>query len=160
MFDHQPTTDSSLSTPLAPIKSEAEVFESLKSLVGSWEGKTDNGRVLKVTYTLHAKDSVLMEAWVLGPTSDALTLYHMDADVLMATHYCPLCNQPRLLLSSAQPPETFVFEFCSATNLPNLSMAHQHRFEVSLLGPSSFWRSETYVTGDTTESEGVTYYRI
>lgn len=154
MSEQQPTTQSS------QIKSGEEVFEALKSLVGSWEGKTDNGRVIKVTYTLHANASVLMEAWALGPKSDALTLYHMDLGALMATHYCPLCNQPRLLLSRVKSPGSFAFEFCSATNLANLGIAHQQSFEVSLLDSGSFWRSETYVDGGISESEGVTYHRI
>ena len=154
MSEQQPITQPS------QVKSEAEVFEALKSLVGCWEGVTDKGRVIKVTYTLHANDSVLMEAWTLGPRSNALTLYHMDSASLMATHYFPLRNQPRLLLSRVKSPETFAFEFCSATNLPNLNVAHQQSFEVNLLGPESFWRSETYIEGGTSESEGVTYHRV
>lgn len=144
----------------SPGKSEADIFEALKSLVGSWEGKSDKGRVIGVKYTLHANNSVLMEAWALGPTSDALTLYHMDAAALMATHYCPLCNQPKLLLSAVRPPAIFAFEFSSATNLPSFSDAHQQSFEVSLLGPDSFWRSETYLNAGVPEVEGITYRRI
>ena len=142
------------------VKSEAEVFEALKSLVGSWHGKTDKGRVIKFTYTLHAKGSVLMEAWTLGSTSDALTLYHMDSSSLMATHYCPLCNQPKLLLSQVKSPRTFAFEFSFATNLPNPEAVHQQSFEVRLLGSDSFWRGEVYVEAGVYEAEGVTYHRI
>ena len=141
------------------VESDTEVFEALKSLVGSWEGTTAEGHLIKVTYTLRANDSVLLEEWTLGPKSNALTLYHMDLATLMATHYCPLCNQPRLLLSPVKNAGIFEFEFSSATNLPSLSVAHQHSFKVSLLGPGSFWRSETYVESGTSETEGVTYYR-
>jgi hypothetical protein len=146
--------------PASEVTPDAEVFQALKTLVGYWEGTTEKGRVIKVSYSLHANESVLLEAWTLGPGSDALTLYHMDLAALMATHYCPLCNQPRLLLSRVEHTKTFVFEFYSATNFPNLSAAHQHSFELSLLSPGSFWRSETYVEGGAAESEGVTYYRV
>lgn len=146
--------------PSSAVRVDAEVFQVLKSLVGSWEGTTAEGRQLKVAYTLHARDSVLMEAWTLGATTDALTLYHMDMGTLMATHYCPQCNQPRLLLSEVTLPDTFAFAFASATNLPSLDAAHQHRFELRLLNPNSFWRSETYVERGVPESEGVTYHRV
>ncbi len=142
------------------IGTDTEVFEVLKSLVGSWEGATDEGRLIKVTYTLHAKDSVLVEAWTLGPERDALTLYHMDEGTLMATHYCPLHNQPRLLLSEVLPPSTFTFTFCSATNLPSLDAAHQHSFELRLESSNSFWRSETYIEAAVPASEGVMYHRV
>lgn len=146
---------------VSAVKTHAEIFDLLKSLVGSWEGKTNQGRILKVTYSLHARDSVLMETWALGPKSDALTMYHMDLGTLMASHYCPLCNQPRLLLSGIKPSGTFVFDFYSATNLADLSVAHQHAFEISIPGTVSFWRNETYIEGGVAESdEGVTYYRI
>jgi hypothetical protein len=142
------------------IKTDERVFDNLKSLVGSWEGTSAAGRPIKVAYTLHAKDSVLMEAWTLGPTSDALTLYHMNDATLMATHYCPLCNQPRLVLSEVRSISDFVFAFSSATNLSSLDVAHQHSFELRLLGNASFWRSETYIESNVQESEGVTYHRV
>lgn len=141
-------------------KTDAEVFELLKSLVGLWEGTTDEGRNFKVTYKLHVNDSVLVEAWTLGAKRDALTLYHMDEVNLMATHYCPLRNQPRLLLSGVMPPSAFTFTFCSATNLPSLDAAHQHSFELRLVNSDSFWRSETYIEAGIPTSEGVMYHRV
>lgn len=141
-------------------RTDADIFEILKSLVGSWEGETDEGWLIKVTYTLRANDSVLVEAWTLGPKRDALTLYHMDEVNLMATHYCPLRNQPRLLLSEVKPPSTFIFTFCSATNLPSLDAAHQHSFELRLVNSDSFWRSETYMEAVVPTSEGVMYRRV
>lgn len=139
--------------------SAPQVFDTFKSLVGSWAGTSDAGRVVRVTYSLHAKGSVLMEAWHLGPTSDALTLYRIDLDDLVATHYCPLGNQPRLILADPAATGEYVFEFHSAENVPDLGAAHQHAFALRLLGPDSFWRSETYTEGADSHTEAITYYR-
>jgi hypothetical protein len=133
-------------------------FEELKSLTGQWRGTSEAGRTLIATYTLHAKASVLMEHWQLGETTDALTLYHMDGEVLMATHYCPLCNQPRLNLVYRNDEE-MGFEFVSATNLPDASHGHQHSFQFRLTDDDTFWRSETYV-GEGAFREGVVYRRV
>jgi hypothetical protein len=135
-----------------------QTFCDLKKLVGKWEGISPAGRTLTVSYTLHAKDSVLMEHWQLSETTDALTLYHMDADLLMATHYCPLCNQPRLNLIAWADAE-IGFEVVSATNLADASHEHQHSFQIRLVGEDTFWRSETYVGGGGFTEE-VTYSRI
>ncbi len=135
-----------------------QTFCDLKQLVGNWQGVSPAGRTLTVSYTLHAKDSVLMEHWKLSETIDALTLYHMDADLLMATHYCPLCNQPRLNLIARTHVE-IGFEFVSATNLADVSHGHQHSFQIRLIGEETFWRSETYV-GEGAFSEGLIYRRV
>jgi hypothetical protein len=134
-------------------------FAQLKGLVGEWEGKTEAGRVDKVSYRLVANNTVLVETWTLGSQREALTLYHMDGGDLIATHYCPLGNQPRLRLTEARPPSSFIFEFVSATNLAKAESAHQHRFEIELLQPTSFARSETYLENGTAKTERVVYAR-
>jgi hypothetical protein len=96
-------------------------------------------------------------AFPVSETTDAMTLYHMDGDVLMATHYCPLCNQPRLNLVHKELGE-IGFEFVSATNLPDLESAHQHSFQIHIIDHDSFWRSETYV-GSNGFTEGIIYSR-
>ena len=134
-------------------------FAQLQTLVGEWEGKTDAGRVLKVSYRLVANNTVLVETWTLGPQREALTLYHMDNESLIATHYCPLGNQPRLRLKEAGSASSFTFEFVSATNLPKPGMAHQHQFEIEILQANSFARSETYMENGVAGSERVVYSR-
>jgi hypothetical protein len=134
-------------------------FAKLASLAGQWGGITPTGKELTVTYTRHAMASVLMEHWQLNATTDALTLYHMDGDVLMATHYCPYCNQPRLNLAYNHEGE-FGFEFVSATNLASLEDTHQHSFQIRLIDDQTFWRCETYVGGAGGFQEAVTYARI
>jgi hypothetical protein len=135
------------------------VFAKLQTLVGEWEGKTEAGRVLKVSYRLTANNSVLVETWTLGPKRESLTLYHLDNENLIATHYCALGNQPRLQLKEGGSASVFTFEFVSATNLPKPELAHQHRFEMELLQPNSFARSETYMENGAAETERVVYSR-
>jgi hypothetical protein len=135
-------------------------FAQLQTLAGEWEGKTEKGRALKVSYRLTANNTVLIETWTLGPTRESLTLYHMDNESLIATHYCPVGNQPRLRFKEGGSASLFVFEFVSATNLPKPEAAHQHRFEMELLQPNSFARSETYLENGKGEPERIVYSRI
>jgi hypothetical protein len=126
-------------------------------LVGRWSGVAEDGQVLGVNFSLHAHNSVLMEHWQLR-TTDALTLYHMDGDCLMATHYCPLCNQPRLNLVEVQASH-FRFAFVSATNLSRIEADHQHSFEIKLIDRTHFWRSESYVEDGLIRAYPVNYAR-
>lgn len=132
-------------------------FESLTLLVGQWSGIAPGGHRLRVEYSLHANNSVLMEHWHLR-TADALTLYHMDGDQLMATHYCPLCNQPRLNLIE-QNGSQLHFACVSATNLQNASDEHQHTFEIKLIDEQHFWRSESYIASGKIMTEAINYLR-
>jgi len=134
-------------------------FAQLQTLVGEWEGKTEAGRSLKVSYRLTANNTVLVETWTLGPQRESLTLYHMDNESLIATHYCPVGNQPRLRFKEGGSASLFVFEFVSATNLPKPEVAHQYRFEVELLDARSFARSETYLENGKGDPERVVYAR-
>ncbi len=136
------------------------VFVQLQTLVGDWEGKTEAGRVLKISYRLTANNTVLVETWTLGPQRESLTLYHMDNESLLATHYCPIGNQPRLRLKEGGSASSFVFEFVSATNLAKPETAHQHRFELEILQPNSVARSETYLENGVPGTERVVYSRL
>ncbi len=140
-------------------ESSGEVFNHLRTLVGEWAGTTDDGRELGVAYTLSANDTVLVETWALRPGLDALTLYHMDVEVLIATHYCPLGNQPRLRLKSSKDG-IYYFEFMSATNLRSRDEEHNRSFEFEILGPNQFLRTETYVKAGKFEIQRGSYSRV
>jgi hypothetical protein len=135
----------------------ADHFKALCSLVGQWVGQADDERTLRVRYSLHANDSVLMEHWQLRQF-DALTLYHLDGETLMATHYCPLCNQPRLNLVQTKDSQ-FSFAFVGATNLKTTDDEHQHGFEIKLIDATRFWRSESYISADLLTTEAISYTR-
>ena len=137
----------------------SSVFEHLKTLAGTWSGKTESGRPLGVTYRLIANGSALIELWTLAPDAAALTIYHMDNRRLVATHYCPIGNQPRLHLREPNGPSSYIFDFESATNLSKPGDAHQTSFEVRLIDANSFWRSETYAEGTVTNTEAALYTR-
>lgn len=140
--------------------SPGDVFGRLKSLVGEWQGTTDSGRVLGVSYRLTANGTVLVETWALGAGHESMTLYHVDDGGLLATHYCPLGNQPRLRLVTPIASDTWVFAFVSATNLQDPDAAHQHSFDIRMLDTDTLVRSETYVENGEGEPASVTYARL
>lgn len=136
-----------------------EVFTELQNLVGGWSGKTSTGQVLKVSYRLIANDTALIETWILVSGQEALTIYHMDGSQLIASHYCPKGNQPRLRLQPGDKDCTYLFEFFEGTNLKTIDVAHQHRFELRLLDRNHFVRSETYCENERDETETISYVR-
>jgi hypothetical protein len=128
----------------------AAAFQRLTTLVGAWKGTRPDGHEHRVDYRLSAGGSVLVETWTLGAGRESLTLYHLDGTRLLATHYCPQGNQPRLQLTAVKDDGTLSFEFLDGTNLGVKDKSHQHAFWLRLDGEHGFTRSETYVENDST----------
>ena len=135
----------------------AAAFDRLKALVGEWRGHRPDGRAVGVDYRISACGSVLVETWDLGPGLEALTVYHMDGDDLMVTHFCPQGNQPRLKLSRGAG-NRFDFAFHDATGIEP-GQAVQRRFWIELGADGSFTRGETY-EGEELETETIAYDRL
>jgi len=136
-----------------------QAFQTLKSFVGDWQGRTEAGRTFLVSYRLIANETVLVESWT-SPTRTSMTVYHMDGDALIATHYCPQGNQPRLQYRPESSNERLHFTFRDATNLQDANAAHQHEFWIRWHADGTFARNETYVENSEAGSETATYTRI
>jgi len=114
--------------PKAPKSSPA--FEKLKTLTGEWEAKTEDGQTVKTSYKLVSNGSAVMETLDMGKKGEGtmVTVYHLDGDQLMMTHYCSANNQPRM---KAQPASgeinSLAFSYLDATNLAPPDSGHMHR---------------------------------
>src|SRR5437667_12378406 len=75
-------------------KSE-EAFDRLASLQGEWQGIAD-GVNTTLIYTLTANGSTLMEQCRPEKGHEMITMFTIDGDHLIATHYCSAKNQPQM----------------------------------------------------------------
>ena len=99
-------------------------FEKMKSLVGQWRGKTQDGGEIAITYRLVAAGSVVEEHLSVA---DMITMYHVDGNDLMLTHYCAAGNQPRMRAGAfKEGDKTLAFSFVGATNMPDKNAKHMH----------------------------------
>ena len=87
----------------------AEAFDRLTSLQGEWTGQID-GVNTTLIYTLTANGSALMEQCRPEKGPEMITMFTVDGDHLIATHYCSARNQPQMATSpitDAQKPLEF-----------------------------------------------------
>ena len=84
--------------PEAVVYNAASAFAFLKTLSGNWErsgGAHDHGGDShKVIFRNSAADSLVMETMFPGEAMEMISMYHMDGDTLLLTHYCALQNAP------------------------------------------------------------------
>ena len=148
----------------APSADGRELFERLGKLAGTWSGTTSNGKTQHVNFRSTAAGSVLVETWTLGGGRESMTLYALDGERLLVTHYCPQGNQPRLQYTGMDDAGRAQFRFVDGTNLHVPGRSHQQAFWLHFDGERQFSRAETYVENDTSataaeEGEAVRYSR-
>jgi hypothetical protein len=89
-------------------KSE-QAFDRLTSLKGEWKGEPDGVKTTLI-YRVTADGSVLMEECRPESGPEMITMFTVDGDHLIATHYCAAKNQPQMVTSDitdAQKPLAF-----------------------------------------------------
>ena len=118
-------------------------FEQLQSLSGSWEGKGSNGQPVQVAYRLTANGSALMSE--IQTKEDMITMFHLDGERLLMTHYCGAGNQPRMLATASPDGKTITFDFLDATNLASPEAGHMHHVVISMLDANHHTEEWNYV---------------
>jgi hypothetical protein len=103
-----------------------KTFDVLKGLEGTWEGKNSQGQAIKVSFRMTAGGSALLnEIHGKGP-ENMITMFHMDGDRVLMTHYCGAGNQPRMKATLAPDGKSVAFDFMDATNLASPDAGHMH----------------------------------
>lgn len=92
-------------------------LDHLKALEGDWNGKFADGNEIKVTYTTISGGNAVMETFRLPDGTDMRSIYHMNGEKLMMTHYCESGNQPRLESASPADGNDVTLNFLDITNL-------------------------------------------
>jgi hypothetical protein len=108
-------------------------FERMKTLVGTWRGKTDIGQGLidlTVQYRLLAAGSVLEERCFAGTPNEMITMYYEKDGKLAMTHYCMFGNRPGMLLKSSDD-KTLKFDFDATCGINVAKESHMHALTIS-----------------------------
>ena len=114
-------------------------FDSIKSLAGNWEGKSSMGDPVEVSFRSTAAGSAIMSeirSQMNGKSEDMVTMFHMDGDRLLLTHYCEAGNQPRMQASTSADGKTITFNFVDATNLASPDAPHMRSVVFTFLDPT------------------------
>jgi hypothetical protein len=120
-----------------------DAFARLSRLAGVWRPADKPDSPLRIRFYLTAGGTVLVESWEARGKPHSLTLYHRDDAALLATHYCPQGNQPRLALAG-RDRDGLHFTFRDATDLDRATESHQHDLWFDLTDPERPVRGETY----------------
>jgi len=111
-------------TGAKPRPGSHSAWDAMTSLVGEWEGRDEQGHAKRAQYRLVSNGTVLMETLDSSEDTEMVTLYSLDGDRLVMTHYCSIGNQPRMSAKTGADPARIEFEFQDATNLSSPATGH------------------------------------
>lgn len=121
------TTKGSMSDSAAT-KAKSQ-FDVMTSLAGEWSGTAMHGdqpMPIVVTYHVTANGSAVEETLFKGTDHEMVSMYYVDGDRLVLTHYCVMGNQPHLAATPTSDPHTIAFGFVSASNMQSKNDVHMH----------------------------------
>jgi hypothetical protein len=115
-------------TTIALAQSDAQKsFDQLKTLSGTWTGQVTtvpplsdmgNGSLVQVSMRVTSRGNALVhEMKAAGTTDDPtkydhpVTMFYVDSDRLLLTHYCDAGNRPRMAARSSSDGKTLEFDF-------------------------------------------------
>ena len=114
-------------TPTASSTPAQKSFDQLKTLRGTWQGHVttlpvqagmgDNGSV-QITLRVTSRGNAMVHEMKDPGTPDdpakydhPVTMFYLDSDRLLLTHYCDAGNRPRMVAKSSPDGKTIEFSF-------------------------------------------------
>src|SRR5690606_28581163 len=88
----------------------------------------------------------LVETWIMSPTRQSMTIYTLDGDRLIVTHYCPQGNAPRLAFTKTDDSGAHHFQFIDGANIQNPDGSHEHALWIRKEIDGTLTRNETYIS--------------
>jgi hypothetical protein len=134
----------------------------LKPLLGSWKGTDPQGKPLTLSYKMVSEDKTLMESLGMGGKEESMiTMYHLDNDGVMATHYCSMGNQPRMRLDRKKSSDrTFTFVYQDATNLKSKKDPHINGLTITIKDKDHIFQEWSMIEKGKETRETFTFERV
>jgi hypothetical protein len=111
-------------------------LEALKALAGDWVQVGPDGKpteTVATSFKVTAAGSVVHETLFPGTPHEMVTVYHMDGDELVLTHYCAMGNQPRMKAAKGSDGKKASFVCTGVSNLKNEQLPHMHSAELTFV---------------------------
>lgn len=139
----------------------AIAFERLKSLAGRWEADTKIGTAV-TTYEVVSGGKAVLEHISFVGKHDMITVYYVDHNRLLLTHYCDSGTQPRMSASGINARTNSIdFHFVDITNLPAADAMHMHDVVINFNGPNEIAEHWTmFENGKSGRTETFDYHRV
>lgn len=141
--------------PEAIVYDAASAMAFLTSTAGSWSsggsaqhdhGATRPGSIVSVK--TKAAGSAVVHTYAAGTPGEMESVFHMDGDKLLLTHYCALQNAPVLRFEKSSKPGEMKFVFDGGTNFNAKVDAHLHESTFQVIDKDTVEQRSTVFAND------------
>src|SRR5436853_4221467 len=142
----------SLSTVAFAQSDAQKSFDKLKTLAGSWEGHVATlpqepaieGKLMQVSFRVTSMGHTLMhEMTGAGRPDDPITMFYVDGDRLLLTHYCDAGNRPRMVGKISPDGKTVEFDFLDVSGSTQRGMMNHMLF--TMIDANHHSEAATYI---------------
>ena len=133
----------SLSTVAFAQSDAQKSFDKLKTLAGSWVGTYEGKPMqasLRVTSTGNA---ILHEMKGSEGPDNPITMFYVDGDRLLLTHYCDAGNRPRMVGKITPDGKTVEFDFLDVAG--STQAGHMHHAVFTMIDANHHVEDWTYM---------------
>jgi hypothetical protein len=146
-----------------PGRKSSPEFERMKTLVGTWTGRTDMGQgpvEMTTHFRLIAAGSVVEERVFAGTPQEMVTMYYDQGGKLALTHYCMIGNRPTMLLKSSDA-KTIEFDFDPTCGINPRKESHMHALKITFNDAGTITTSyRAFLDGQEAPAHPVTLKRV
>ena len=130
-------------------------FDKMKTLAGAWEGHVTTlpqqaemeGKLMQVSLRVTSMGHTLMhEMTGSGRPDDPITMFVVDGDRLLLTHYCDADNRPRMVGKMSPDGKTVEFDFLDVAG--STEYGHMHHAVFTFLDANHHIEDWTFMVGD------------
>lgn len=139
--------------PDKPAPTEAQKsFEKLKTLAGTWVGQLTTtpavpmvqGKFVQFSLRVTSRGNALVhELSVSGIPDHPVTMFYVDGDRLLLTHYCDAGNRPRMVGKISPDGKTLEFDFLDLSG--GNQTGHMHHAVVTIIDDNHHTEDWTYM---------------
>ena len=129
-------------------------FDKLKTLAGSWEGVLSgtgtpfDGKTMHFTLRVTSTGNALLHEMtgLPGRPDDPITMFYLDEDRLLLTHYCDAGNRPRMVGQVSPDGNKLEFEFLDVAG--GTQKGHMHHVVFTFIDADHHTEDWTFMVGD------------
>jgi len=132
-------------------------FDKLKTLSGVWEGKVTTDMKVPESFekipmhvvlrTTSRGNALMHEMSSTGSPDDPITMFYLDEDRVLLTHYCDAGNRPRM--AGKLSPDGKTLEFTLLDVAGSNLQEHMHHVIFTFIDADHHTEDWTFMMGDT-----------
>jgi hypothetical protein len=142
----------SLSTVTFAQSDAQKSFDELKTLAGSWQGhvttlpqqsEVENDLMQVSLRVTSMGNAMVHEMTGGGRPDDPITMFYLDGDRLLLTHYCDAGNRPRMAGKMSADGKTVEFDFLDVAG--STQYGHMHHAVFTMIDANHHTEDWTYM---------------